>query len=80
MRDPLEIKSRADFVAFVAELEADLLNQRDQWENPTLERFLEALGASANDIKWDQTVPASLDRPEAWSLAATLLCAGRGYE
>ena len=80
MREPTEIKTRMDFVSFVAELEADLQSQPDNWENPTLERFLEALGAWAKDVKWGQTAPASLDRPEAWSLAAALLHAGRIYE
>jgi hypothetical protein len=80
MRDPIEIKNRPDFAAFVAELEADLRSHPGDWENPTLERFLEAVGAWANGIKWGQTVPASLDNPEAWSLAATLLYAGRIYE
>jgi hypothetical protein len=45
MRDPKQIQSRADFVAFVAELEADLKSYPNEWENPTLETFLEALGA-----------------------------------
>ena len=80
MRDPKEIKSKSDFVAFVAELEADLKNHRSEWENPTLERFLDALGAWAEGARLGVNVPASLDRPEGWSLAATLLWAGRSYE
>ena len=80
MRDPKEIKSRAHFVAFVAELETDLKSRPDQWENLTLETFLEALGAWAEGIRLGVHAPASLDRPEAWSLAATLLLAGRSYE
>jgi hypothetical protein len=47
MRDPKEIKSRPDFVAFVAELEADLKSHPNEWQNLTLEIFLEALGAWA---------------------------------
>jgi hypothetical protein len=80
MRDPNEIKSRADFVAFIAELESDLKSHPNEWENPTLERFLNALGAWAEGFKLGVNVPASFDRPEAWSLAAMLLWAGRYYE
>jgi hypothetical protein len=80
MRDPKQIQSRADFVAFVAELEADLKSHPNEWENPTLETFLEALGAWAHGFRPGAHAPASLDRPEAWSLAAMLLWAGRIYE
>jgi hypothetical protein len=80
MRDPTEIKSRAQFVAFIAELEIDLKSHPDQWENLTLETFLEALGAWAGGLRLGVNAPASLDRPEAWSLAAMLLLAGRSYE
>ena len=80
MRDPKEIESRADFVAFVAELETDLKSHPDEWENLTLETFLEALGAWAEGIRLGVNAPALLDRPEAWSLAAMLLWAGRSYE
>jgi hypothetical protein len=81
MRDPKEIKSRPDFVAFVAELEADLKSHPNEWQNLTLEIFLEALGAWAKGPQvWGVNVPVSLDRPEAWSLAAMLLWAGCNYE
>jgi len=80
MRNPDQIKSREDFVAFIAELEADLQSNSDKWENPTLDRYLEAVGAWANDLKWGQNVSASLDRPEAWKLAAILFYVGKIYE
>jgi hypothetical protein len=80
MRDPEEIKSRADFVAFVAELEVNLKSHHNEWENLTLETFLGALGAWAEGFRLGVNAPAALDRPEAWSLAAMLLRAGRDYE
>ena len=79
MRDPKEIKSRAQFVAFVAELEVDL-SHPNEWENLTLDAFLGALSAWAEGVRLGVNVPASLDRPEAWSLAAMLLWGGRSYE
>jgi hypothetical protein len=80
MRDPIEVKSRAEFVAFVAELEDDLKNHPNEWENPTLERFLDALGAWAQGFRLGVNAQASLDQPETWSLAAMLLLAGRDHE
>ncbi|MBR1149951.1 hypothetical protein [Bradyrhizobium sp. JYMT SZCCT0428] len=80
MRDPKEIRSRADFAEFVAELEADLKNHPNDWENLTLETFLDALGAWAGSARLGENFPVSLDRPEAWSLAAMLLWTGRSYE
>jgi hypothetical protein len=67
-------------VAFVAELESDLKSHPNEWENITLETFLEALGAWAQGFRLGANVPASLDQPEAWALAAMLLWAGRIYD
>jgi len=80
MRDPNEIKSKADFVAFIEEFDADIKNHPDGWENVTLEAFLNALGAWANDAQLGVNFSSELDRPECWSLAAMLLWAGRSYE
>jgi hypothetical protein len=80
MRDPKEIKSKAELAAFIAELESDLKNHPDGWENITLENFLEAMGAWAQDANLGTNIPTSWDRPEAWSLAATLLLAASIYE
>jgi hypothetical protein len=70
VRDPKEVK----------ELEANLKSQPNEWENPTLERFLNALGAWVEGFRLGVNVPALFDQPEAWSLAANLLSAGRIHE
>lgn len=39
------VRTREDLAAFVLALRQDLLSNQAAWENPTLERFLEALAA-----------------------------------
>ena len=47
-----DIQTREDLVAFVRALLADLVENADkaEWENPTLERYLEALAAWTEDL------------------------------
>ena len=42
---PESVNSKTDLVQFVARLRADLTENPDAWENPTLDRFLEAMAA-----------------------------------
>ena len=44
------VESRPDFVAFVRALRQDLKRNPEGWENNTLDLFLEALGAWAEDM------------------------------
>jgi len=43
IRDPKTIRPKADFLVFLDEFRADLEQNREEWENPTLERFLDAM-------------------------------------
>ena len=43
--------TRAEFSIFVQELRADLIENPQEWENITLDRFLEAMSAYTIDIK-----------------------------
>ncbi|WP_442814429.1 DUF7660 family protein [Streptomyces sp. NBC_01808] len=45
IKPPGEIPDRQAFVPFIEELRADYEANGHEWENPALERFLEALGA-----------------------------------
>ena len=56
------------------ELRQDLERSPDQWENPTLERYLEAAGAWLHD--WQN----KHDEPLTWELVAKLFLAARVYE
>lgn len=75
------IRSREDFVAFVKALSKDLHNNPASWENASLERFLEALGAWVEDmdgyyINQGKPVPQQPD----WKVAADMLMAAKMYE
>ncbi len=46
MTDPTNaIQSRDDFIAFVQGLSKDFQDNPDDWENMTIDRYLEALSA-----------------------------------
>jgi len=44
------VRTREDLAAFALALRQGLLADQAEWENPTLERFLEALGAWCVDM------------------------------
>jgi uncharacterized protein (DUF1810 family) len=78
---PLTVDSKGDFVRFVEELRADLAKNPDEWENPTLDRFLEAMAAwvTASDNFYRNTgrpVPDNV----SWRFFAEALAAARTYE
>ena len=74
MREAEGVSTREDFLAYVSELLTDLSEHPDQWENLSLQTFLEALG------RWVEDSGFNPQPPQAWSAAACLLRAGRGYE
>lgn len=73
------INTRKDFTAFVKELHSDLKANPNQWENTTLETFLEALSAYAEDIQgyYDNRQPAN---EASWQTFADMLRGASGYE
>ncbi len=76
-----EIKTRNDLSAFVAALRRDLLSSPDDWENATLERYLEALAAWAEDmdgyfLNRGEEIPTE----PSWRLVGQLLLAAKYYE
>jgi hypothetical protein len=67
------IKTRSDFIAFLKVLEQDLKHNRDDWENPDLERFLEAMSAWMTDTGGKGSADPS------WALFASALLAAKIY-
>ena len=47
----IEVFDRQSFIQFLDLLQRDLINNKDEWENDSLPRFLEALQAYATDIQ-----------------------------
>jgi hypothetical protein len=75
------IRSREDLASFVGALRKDLETNRDDWENPTLEDFLEAMEAWIGSMdrfyaNKGQQVPQS----PTWEMFAHILHASKIYE
>jgi len=68
-----QVNSKEDFITFLSGLLKDLKENRNEWENPTLEMFLEAMGAWISD---SNKVP---DQP-TWMTFADILYASKIYE
>jgi hypothetical protein len=68
------MKTREDVVHTIYSLFLDLKANPDAWENPTLGRFLEAMGAWLDSARISQVAEPS------WDLICDLLEAGKIYE
>src|SRR5216684_2007274 len=60
---PESVNSKTDFVQFVEGLRADLTDNPDEWENPTLDRFLQKSGRdarapSSTSRSWPLSIPS----------------------
>ncbi|MEU1668708.1 hypothetical protein ABZ547_35020 [Streptomyces sparsogenes] len=76
-----EVDSREALVSHILRLRDDFLERGDEWENPTLERYLEALAAWIKASpgwyrNFDQEMPADGD----WTFFARALSAAVVYE
>jgi len=47
----LKVNNRKDFIKFINALHTEFLKNGSEWENNTLERFLEAMTAYSEDIQ-----------------------------
>ena len=72
-----EVQTPQDFIAFVHALLTDYQTNEDDWENPTLDRFLEALASWTEDWFNKHGEPAP---PAQWSVFAQALLAASMYE
>ncbi|MDT0147722.1 hypothetical protein Q9R38_14485 [Priestia aryabhattai] len=75
------VKSREDLITFINHLRVDLQSNRDEWENITLEDFLEAMEAWINDMEGyylhsNQPIP----KQPSWKTIADILYASSMYE
>jgi len=76
------VRTKDDLIAFLHVLRQDLGDHNDQWENPTLERFLESLAAWLEDMDLRQYYNRP-DMPEdyiEWRFVADMMCAAKIYE
>lgn len=80
--DPETVTSRVDFIAFVQRLQENLQCHSEEWENTSLERFLEALARYADVFDaYVRNVGSPIDPEQpSWQLFAVLLCGAKVYE
>lgn len=75
------IETRHDVAAFVLALRQDLLDGDDDWENPTLERYLEAVAARVNDLDgYFDNRGEPVPQTPSWRLLGEMLLAAKMYE
>lgn len=75
------IATNKDLSAFVEALRADLLANPDDWENVTLERFLEAMAAWVYSIEnVYKNTGRELPCQPSWKTMAEVLYAAKMYE
>jgi hypothetical protein len=71
------VSSRDDFGEFIAAVLDDYTSTgKTEWENPTLDRFLGALGAFAHS----RLLEGSDQESPSWRLFAEMIVAATGYE
>lgn len=81
LNDTTRVRTRADLVSYIRQLSQEAGDPFSRWENPSLDRYLDALSAWTNDMDGyftsrGEPVP---DRPD-WSLVAAMLRAACSYE
>lgn len=76
-----EVKSRQDLVEFISALRQDLETNPEDWENPTLSKFLEAMGAWVEAMdQFYRNQGVEFSEQQSWREFATILLAARVYE
>lgn len=79
MQDVLNsVHDRQTFLDFVRRLRSDWLDHSSEWENITIDSFLESAIAWAEDSAFGRT--QGLTDSEPWRQFAVFLMAGKRYE
>jgi hypothetical protein len=81
LEQQLTLRTREEFAAFVDRLREDLLNRPGDWENPTLDRFLDAMASwVAASHGYFRNIGEPYPEGINWSFFAGVLLAARIYE
>lgn len=77
-----QVASRQDVERVIAQMRADLAERGSrEWENPTLDRFLEALEAVLDGLPGHLACQGKAEATQPdWALLAHILVAATGYE
>ncbi|WP_404816992.1 hypothetical protein [Streptomyces thermolineatus] len=75
------VDSRAALSDHIRALRADLLERGGEWENPTLERYLDALASWIDDSPaWHRNFDQEMPADGGWTFFARALSAAVVYE
>jgi hypothetical protein len=82
LTDPVEtINSREDLVEFIEALRHDLTESREDWENPTLDSFLEAMAAWVHAMNgYYKNLQLPVPNSPSWKTVGEMLIAAKTYE
>ena len=72
------VESKEDFIIFLQQLHRSLINNPEEWENPELGRYFDAMEAFLSDTT-DKSLN-KIDLTPSWSLFAKILIAASIYE
>lgn len=76
-----QVTDHTETAAIVEQMLGDLRTHPTEWENDTLERFLEALAASIRDLPGREANRGEPLPPQpTWKLLAEILVTASGYE
>ena len=76
-----KIESREALVDFLEVLLADLEENRSEWENDTLERYLDAMWGWLQDMDgWCRNLHIPVPEQPSWKLIGWILLAAKYYE
>jgi hypothetical protein len=79
--DVTQVNGRLDVARIIESMLSDLLAHPDEWENPTLDRFLEALAASLRGLPGLYANRGEqLPEDPSWKIFAEALVMATGYE
>lgn len=73
-----QINSKEDFINFLKRLQGDYNENRDEWENPNLDRYLEAMAAFLKSST--EKSLNKIDFTPSWSLFARIMLVASIYE
>jgi hypothetical protein len=78
--DLAQVTSHADVARIIEQMLDDLRAHPDEWENGTLERFLDALAASFEALPRHANRGEPTPNEPTWKLVAETLVKASGYE
>jgi len=76
-----KIKTKKDFIIFVNLLKEDYTNNKEEWENPSIDMFLDAMAVWTEHIeRYYKNSEEEIPKDIPWKIFADILLASKIYE